>query len=149
MASFGRSLKPPSYLSTMGRRPGMPGRSMSNTSEASSAPSSPGDLNPDEVFYSPKPSPNANNSSLSRRVGDMHLKVPERHGGFSNHAVLAEAATRAGKAIQSPPEPGPLSDRGEGLNGDGWKDLYFWDLGSGVVARAPKKYKSFFFYGTN
>ena len=49
---------------------------MSNTSEASSAPSSPGDLNPDEVLYSPKPSPSPNNPSLSRRVGDMHLKVP-------------------------------------------------------------------------
>ncbi|KAK7946483.1 uncharacterized protein PG986_010804 [Apiospora aurea] len=77
MASIGRSLKPPSYLSTMGRRPGMPGRSMSNTSEASSAPSSPGDLNPDEVLYSPKPSPGPSNSSLSRRPVDMHLKVPD------------------------------------------------------------------------
>lgn len=76
MASFGRSLKPPSYLSTMGRRPGMPGRSMSNNSEASSAPSSPGDFSADEILYSPKASPNPTSSSLSRRTGDVHLKVP-------------------------------------------------------------------------
>ncbi|KAK8073902.1 hypothetical protein PG994_004801 [Apiospora phragmitis] len=113
MASFGRSLKPPSYFSAMGRRPGMPGRSLSNSTEASSAPTSPGDLNPDEVHFSPKPSPGPSNSSLSRRPVDMHPKGPERYGGFSDHAVLAEAATRAGKAVQSAPEPGPISDRGK------------------------------------
>ncbi|KAI0130579.1 hypothetical protein BJ170DRAFT_594090 [Xylariales sp. AK1849] len=81
MASFGRSFKPPSYLSSRAaRRPGMPGRSlsnMSNASEASSAASSPGDFDPDDIC-SARPSPTLAGSKprLAERAGEMHLQLP-------------------------------------------------------------------------
>ncbi|KXJ90579.1 hypothetical protein Micbo1qcDRAFT_71306 [Microdochium bolleyi] len=69
MASFGRSFKPTSYLSSMAaaRRPAMPGRSLSNTSardkSSDSCPSSPGpllspgDYRQDDIVFSPRSSP--------------------------------------------------------------------------------------------
>ncbi|KAK8067850.1 hypothetical protein PG996_006962 [Apiospora saccharicola] len=91
----------------MGRRPGMSGRSISNTSEASSAPSSPGDFNGDEFLYSPKASPNPNSSSLSRRTGDMHLKTPALYPLSMDGRVFAALATlgQATRSFQSHPIP--------------------------------------------
>ncbi|KAI1092856.1 hypothetical protein F5B19DRAFT_186773 [Rostrohypoxylon terebratum] len=56
MASFGRSFKPSSYLSSMKRRPPPPSRSMSSSSEAS--PMSSPDIRQDDIIFSTRPSPN-------------------------------------------------------------------------------------------
>ncbi|KAH6651729.1 hypothetical protein BKA67DRAFT_335779 [Truncatella angustata] len=96
MASIGRSFKPPSLLTTMAasRRPGMQGRSvsnLSNTSEMSSAPSSPGDFNHDEILFSARPSPTPQGSpwpDLAKRPSEMHLKLPGTLNSFIQLLLL-------------------------------------------------------------
>ncbi|OTB07334.1 hypothetical protein M426DRAFT_249363 [Hypoxylon sp. CI-4A] len=57
MASFGRSFKPSSYLSSMKkRRPPPPSRNISSSSEVSPIPSP--DIWQDDIVFSRKPSPN-------------------------------------------------------------------------------------------
>ncbi|KAI1445222.1 hypothetical protein F5Y02DRAFT_134057 [Annulohypoxylon stygium] len=56
MASFGRSFKPSSYLSSLKRRPPPPSRTMSSSSEAS--PISSPDIRQDDIIFSTRPSPN-------------------------------------------------------------------------------------------
>ncbi|KAI1771647.1 hypothetical protein F4818DRAFT_198293 [Hypoxylon cercidicola] len=56
MASFARSFKPSSYLSSMKRRPPPPARTMSNSSTEASPLSSP-DVRQDDIVFSTRPSP--------------------------------------------------------------------------------------------
>ncbi|KAL7621215.1 hypothetical protein AAE478_008532 [Parahypoxylon ruwenzoriense] len=56
MASFSRSFKPTSYLSSMKRRPPPPARTMSSSSEVS--PLSSPDIRQDDIVFSTRPSPN-------------------------------------------------------------------------------------------
>ncbi|KAI4868116.1 hypothetical protein F4820DRAFT_162535 [Hypoxylon rubiginosum] len=56
MASFARSFKPSSYLSSMKRRPPPPARTMSNSSAEVSPLSSP-DVRQDDIIFSTRPSP--------------------------------------------------------------------------------------------
>ncbi|KAI1761994.1 hypothetical protein GGR53DRAFT_521976 [Hypoxylon sp. FL1150] len=56
MASFSRSFKPSSYLSSMKRRPPPPARTMSNSSVEASPMSSP-DIRQDDIVFSTRPSP--------------------------------------------------------------------------------------------
>ncbi|KAI0109421.1 hypothetical protein F4776DRAFT_657220 [Hypoxylon sp. NC0597] len=67
MASFGRSFKPSSYLSSMKRRPPPPSRTMSSSSEAS--PLSSPDVRQDDIIFSTRPSPNS-------AVDNPHHKQP-------------------------------------------------------------------------
>ncbi|KAI1263373.1 hypothetical protein F5Y18DRAFT_429061 [Xylariaceae sp. FL1019] len=58
MAHFGRSFKPPSYFSTMSRRPAGPTRSLSNMSSPSEmSPLSSPDLRSDDIVFSARSSP--------------------------------------------------------------------------------------------
>lgn len=88
MATLGRSLKSPSMLSTMAsRRPAMPGRSLSNLSNASevSAVSSPGEFSGEDIIFSAKPSPVPQPSSPwampAKKAADQHFK-PLGMSGF-------------------------------------------------------------------
>ncbi|KAI1392201.1 uncharacterized protein F4822DRAFT_119105 [Hypoxylon trugodes] len=69
MASFGRSFKPSSYLSSMSmkRRPPPPARTMSSSSEAS--PLSSPDIRQDDIIFSTRPSP-------SLPMDKSHYKQP-------------------------------------------------------------------------
>ncbi|KAI1080480.1 hypothetical protein F5B20DRAFT_580147 [Whalleya microplaca] len=64
MASFGRSFKPASYLSSITRRPPPPSRTMSNSSDS---PLSSPDIRQDDTLLSAMPSPSPNHRDYSPR----------------------------------------------------------------------------------
>lgn len=125
MASFGRSFKPSSYLSSLKRRPPPPSRTMSSSSEAS--PISSPDIRQDDIIFSTRPSPNptADNSQYiqpgaspkSRSSGgkkDPTLFDSPRSTPARTRPIAIELPTA--KKVNSAPvytPPAPLSARGD------------------------------------
>ncbi|OTA95440.1 hypothetical protein M434DRAFT_20290 [Hypoxylon sp. CO27-5] len=78
MASFGRSFKPSSYLSSMKRRPPPPSRTMSSSSEAS--PLSSPDIRQDDIIFSMRPSPNSAVDNLQHKQPGASPKLRSGSG---------------------------------------------------------------------
>ncbi|KAI1452588.1 hypothetical protein F4805DRAFT_23396 [Annulohypoxylon moriforme] len=125
MASFGRSFKPSSYLSSMKRRPPPPSRTMSSSSEAS--PLSSPDIRQDDIIFSTRPSPNLTMDNMQYKQPGASPKL--RASGGKKDPTLFDsprstpARTRpiaielptAKKANSAPvyTPPAPLSARGD------------------------------------
>ncbi|KAI0012013.1 hypothetical protein F4779DRAFT_635089 [Xylariaceae sp. FL0662B] len=139
MAGFGRSFKPPSYLSSMTRRPPPPTRTMSASSDSHSPLSSP-DIRQDDVILSarpsprPSPSPNLDFSPQRPRSREAQLRPsgtyghsPSRPTGARDPALLDSPRSTPARtkpiAIELPTKkvnsapvytpPAPLSARGD------------------------------------
>ncbi|KAI1101448.1 hypothetical protein F4804DRAFT_11659 [Jackrogersella minutella] len=126
MASFGRSFKPSSYLSSMKRRPPPPSRTMSSSSEPS--PLSSPDIRQDDMVFSTRPSPNLmmDNSPHHKQSGaspklrpssgkkDPTLFDSPRSTPALTRPIAIELPT-AKKANSAPvyTPPAPLSARGD------------------------------------
>ncbi|KAI2634700.1 hypothetical protein GGS26DRAFT_581561 [Hypomontagnella submonticulosa] len=125
MASFGRSFKPSSYLSSMKRRPPPPTRTMSSSSEVS--PLSSPDIRQDDIIFSTRPSPDPTidhvydkqpeASPKLRPSGgkkDPSLLEPPRSTPARTRPIAIELPTT--KKVNSAPvytPPAPLSARGD------------------------------------
>ncbi|KAI1141016.1 hypothetical protein F5Y05DRAFT_410866 [Hypoxylon sp. FL0543] len=123
MASFGRSFKPSSYLSSMKRRPPPPSRTMSSSSEAS--PLSSPDIRQDDIIFSTRPSPNLTGDNphhkqsgaspkLRPSGGDPSLFDAPKSTPARTRPIAIELPTT--KKVNSAPvytPPAPLSARGD------------------------------------
>ncbi|KAI2619702.1 hypothetical protein GGR54DRAFT_126132 [Hypoxylon sp. NC1633] len=125
MASFGRSFKPSSYLSSLKRRPQPPKRTMSSSSEAS--PLSSPDLRQGDIIFSTRPSPDMTTQNpqhprpeaspkLRSAIGnnDPSLFDSPRSTPVRTRPIAIELPTT--KKVNSAPvytPPAPLSARGD------------------------------------
>ncbi|KAI2464753.1 hypothetical protein F4781DRAFT_56418 [Annulohypoxylon bovei var. microspora] len=124
MASFGRSFKPSSYLSSMKRRPPPPSRTMSSSSEAS--PLSSPDIRQDDIVFSTRPSPNLAMENPQYNPGaspKLRPSVGKKDPTLFDSPRSTPARTRpiaielpTAKKVNSAPvytPPAPLSARGD------------------------------------
>ncbi|KAI1813141.1 hypothetical protein GGS20DRAFT_554557 [Poronia punctata] len=108
MASFGRSFKPSTYLSSLSRRPAGPTRSLSNMSNSSdNSPLHSPDIRSDDIVFSTKPSPNLmDNHQLT---GSPPRYVRSSGTRSSPRSVNAEESSSSGHARSTPAPSQPIA----------------------------------------